>query len=95
MSAPVSSSGGAGQELRIEPVNLRRGVVASAAAKEAGSSFQYVVQHPVSLPRQRSAQSLFSSSGTDWWRIALLAIRVSAARACECGCSSSRRIVAR
>jgi hypothetical protein len=35
-------------------MDLRRGVV-SAAAGELGDYFQYVIEHPVSLPRQKSA----------------------------------------
>jgi len=36
-------------------VSLQNGVVASATGAELGDFFEYVIQHPVSLPRQKSA----------------------------------------
>jgi hypothetical protein len=42
------------QRLR-EDMDLKRGVASSATAGELGDFFQYVIDHPVSLPRQKSA----------------------------------------
>jgi hypothetical protein len=36
-------------------MDLRRGVASAATAGELGDFFQYVIDHPVSLPRQKSA----------------------------------------
>jgi hypothetical protein len=36
-------------------MNLSKGVASSATAGELGDYFQYVIDHPVSLPRQKSA----------------------------------------
>jgi len=36
-------------------MDLRKGVASSATAGELGDFFQYVIDHPVSLPRQKSA----------------------------------------
>jgi hypothetical protein len=50
------ASGVAGEAKKMpEDLNLRQGVTASATAGELGDFFQYVIDHPVSLPRQKSA----------------------------------------
>jgi len=38
-----------------ERMDLSRGVASAANAEQLGDSFQYVIEHPVNLPRQKSA----------------------------------------
>jgi hypothetical protein len=42
-------------ELLSRQIDLNKGVASSATAGELGDFFQYVIDHPVSLPRQKSA----------------------------------------
>jgi hypothetical protein len=47
-----------GESLRTElnrPMNLQQGVQSVASAQQLGDSFEYVLDEPVSLPRQKSA----------------------------------------
>src|SRR5205823_2186249 len=46
--------GGVEQKLRAD-MDLSKGVGSSATAGELGDFFQYVIDHPVTLPRQKSA----------------------------------------
>ncbi len=41
--------------ISLEDLNLAKGVASSATAGELGDFFQYVIDHPVTLPRQKSA----------------------------------------
>jgi hypothetical protein len=50
----LSKDGRAGDDVDNEIV-LSRGVASSATAGELGDFFQYVIDHPVTLPRQKSA----------------------------------------
>jgi hypothetical protein len=50
--------GGAGKAVfqrKLDEVNLQRGVASAATAADLGDYFQYVIDHPVTLPRQKSA----------------------------------------
>src|SRR5205823_11407225 len=40
---------------KSEDMDLTKGVASSATASELGDFFQYVIDHPVTLPRQKSA----------------------------------------
>jgi hypothetical protein len=40
---------------KADEINLGRGVVSAATATEMGDFFQYGIEHPVTLPRQKSA----------------------------------------
>jgi len=44
-----------GREKLNEEIDLKKGVASSATAGELGDFFQYVIDHPVTLPRQKSA----------------------------------------
>jgi hypothetical protein len=43
------------QAQQYQAINLQRGVTSAATATELGDFFEYVIQHPVTLPRQKSA----------------------------------------
>jgi len=43
------------KERMNEEIDLRKGVASSATAGELGDFFQYVIDHPITLPRQKSA----------------------------------------
>jgi hypothetical protein len=43
------------RKLDYERLNLTRGVVSAASGMRLGDSFQYRIEHPVGLPRQKSA----------------------------------------
>jgi hypothetical protein len=45
----------AARALKDAEIKLRRGVASAATATEMGDYFQYAIEHPVTLPRQKSA----------------------------------------
>jgi hypothetical protein len=64
MSPPTERGGGFGRRAdgkggwkgpSPESLDLSKGVASAATAGELGDYFQYVIEHPVSLPRQKSA----------------------------------------
>ena len=44
-----------GDELDVAGIDLARGVASAATAQRLGESFQYRIEQPVNLPRQKSA----------------------------------------
>jgi hypothetical protein len=53
--AKAGNRGGAAEKPQAQEMLLRRSVAAFAAAEKLGDFFQYVVERPVTLPRQKSA----------------------------------------
>src|SRR5262249_57894948 len=52
-------------------MNLARGVASSATAGELGDFFQYVIDHPVSLPRQKSAMLPIVSTDVEGAKVSI------------------------
>jgi hypothetical protein len=52
---PAPNGTNPGQQLNNQEINLQRGVTTTASAAELGSFFQYAIDCPVTVPRQKSA----------------------------------------
>jgi hypothetical protein len=68
---------GFGMEAKSE-LDLSKGVASSATAGELGDYFQYVIDHPVSLPRQKSAMLPIVQQEVEAARVSIYNERVQA-----------------
>jgi hypothetical protein len=65
------------QELRKD-LDFGRGVASAATASELGDFFQYIIQHPVNLPRQKSAMLPIVQKDVEGQRVSIYNERTQA-----------------
>jgi hypothetical protein len=58
-------------QLQNAAVRLDRGVTSAASAKDLGDSYQYAIEHPVTIPRQKSAMLPIVNKGLDGDRVSV------------------------
>ncbi len=61
-----------------EQMNLQAGVSSAAGAAEMGDYFQYLIEHPVSLPRQKSAMLPIVNQGVEGTKVSIYNERTQA-----------------
>ncbi len=61
-----------------EQMNLQAGVSSAASATEMGDYFQYLIEHPVSLPRQKSAMLPIVNQGVEGTKVSIYNERTQA-----------------
>jgi hypothetical protein len=67
-----------GEEYRRDDLDLSQGVVTAAQAEETGNFFRYVIQHPVTIPRQESAMLPIVTQNVEGRRVSIYNQRVQA-----------------
>jgi len=77
-SASRMRSAPAGAARAEDALNLAQGVAAAARGAEAGSFFQYVIEQPVSIPRQQSAMIPIVGQEVEGRRVSIYNERVHA-----------------
>jgi hypothetical protein len=59
-------------------INLNRGIVAATTATDFGASFEYAIEHPVNVPRQKSALLPIVNKALDGGKVSLYSPQVHA-----------------
>lgn len=75
-AARLRASAGAAAARDEDQLNLTQGVAAAARGAEAGAFFQYVVEQPVSIPRQQSAMIPILGQEVEGQRVSIFNERV-------------------
>jgi hypothetical protein len=72
MAAPASPAPPPVSATRASPqINLQNGVMATAKATDLGNSFQYAIEQPVTIPRQKSALLPFVNQAIEGDKISI------------------------
>lgn len=66
------------EEYRRDELDLSQGVATAAQAMEAGNFFRYLIQHPVTIPRQESAMLPIVNQNVEGRRVSIYNQRVQA-----------------
>ena len=67
----MEPSYGAEESIMMDELDLRQGVATAAQAMEAGNFFRYLIQHPVTIPRQESAMLPIVNQNVEGRRISI------------------------